>query len=438
MAGRLVRRTFLARAAAVAAGTGALAISATARGGADARERPSGPVVLIDWDGVDPDHVRAYLHACMPNLAALVRSGTHATMGCTYKAVSNPNRASAATGARPVVHRNSAYVLDPRTGRARGQTRAMEAETLAEALRRQGRTVLSAGWYIVQNRGTAYGDPEGLYTQGTTWEENVASVVAALRGEPVDSDGTPVRLPRVPDLIAAYSADIDTIGHQDGPDSPRIPERLTELDEGLGRIVAEVRRAGLQGRATFLFVSDHGMTGYTRSLEPAVLGAIGREGFSVERLYSGQAPAPGTEVVLTATPRAANAYLRGAAAGPQGRARLLRALNGLEELDAVRIREELDGIGAAPDEGDLVLDARPPYAFFDPDAVDGRERGGHASMREAQAPLALSGAGVRARARLRSAEIIDVAPTVCRLLGADAPAEAEGRALEEALVPNRA
>ncbi|WP_017627149.1 alkaline phosphatase family protein [Nocardiopsis chromatogenes] len=420
-----------------ATGAGASAATAAAAERSAEPGRPSGPVVLVDWDGVDPAYLEAHLDGCAPVLAGLMRSGAHAVMECTYKSVSNPNRASTATGARPAVHRNTAYVLDPATGKARGQTRAMRAETLAEALRRQGRTVLSAGWYIVEDRGTAYGDPEALYTQGRTWEENVDSVVSALRGDPVDSGGTPVRLPRVPDLIAAYSADIDTIGHREGPRSPRIPERLRGLDAGLGRIVAEVRRVGLLGRTTFVFVSDHGMTGYTRSLEPEVLGAIAGAGFTAERLYSGRTPAPATEVVLTATPRAANAYLRGPAAAPDGRARLLRALCSLDELEAVHTREGLDALGAAPEEGDLALEARPPYAFVDPDALDGTERGGHASLREGRAPLALSGAAVRARARLLAPGVIDVAPTVCRLLGAAPPAHAQGRVLEEALVPRR-
>ncbi|MDA2803068.1 alkaline phosphatase family protein [Nocardiopsis suaedae] len=419
-------------------GTGASAAAAPAPERSAEPGRPSGPVILIDWDGVAPSYLDEHLDACAPVLSGLMWTGSHATMGGTYKSVSNPNRASAATGARPEVHRNTAYVLDPATGKARGQTRTMRAETLAEALRRQGRTVLSAGWYIVEDRGTAYGDPEGLYTQARTWEENVDAVAAALRGEPVDSDGTPVRLPRIPDLIAAYSADLDTIGHREGPRSPRIPERLSGLDAGLGRIVAEVRRAGLLGRTTFVLVSDHGMTGYTRSLEPAVFRAITGAGFSVERLYSGQAPDPATEVVLTASPRAANAYLRGAAAAPEGRARLLRALHGLDELEAVLTREDLDALGAAPEEGDLTLDARPPFAFIDPDAVGGTERGGHASLREAHAPLTLSGPDVRARGRLCDPGIIDVAPTVCRLLGAAPPAHAQGRVLDEVLVPRRA
>jgi len=434
---RLHRRAFLARGAAAAAAAGALTALAASRAGAAAAEGPPpGPVILVDWDGVAPSYLDRHLAGRMPALHALAERGVRTVASCTYKAVSNPNRAGLATGARPAVHRNTAYVLDPGTGKARGQSRTVRAETLFQALRRQGRTLLSAGWYIVEGKGADRGDPEALYVQGDSWEENVDAAVAALLGEPVDADGGPVRLPRVPDLIAAYAADVDAIGHREGPSSPRIPARLAELDAGLGRIAAAVRRAGLERRASFVFVSDHGMTGYTESLEPAVLGALSDAGFSAQRLHSGQAPDPGTEVVLTASPRTANVYLRGAAAQPAGRERVERVLRGLDLLERVHDRAELDALGAAPDEGDFAVDARPPYAFIDPAALDGAERGGHASLREAAAPLLLSGAGVVQGARPRGARTIDVAPTVARLLGAAPPADAEGRALDEVLRPD--
>ncbi|MFW5419508.1 alkaline phosphatase family protein [Nocardiopsis sp. CNT-189] len=437
MPNHLHRRAFIARGAAAAAAAGALAVLAVARAGAAAAGgHPPGPVILVDWDGVDPCYLDLHLAGRMPALHALAGQGVRAVASGTYKAVSNPNRAGLATGARPAVHLNTAYVLDPGTGKARGQNRAVHAETLFQALRRQGRTLLSAGWYIVEGKGADRGDPEALYVQGETWRENVDAVVAALLGEPVKADGGPVRLPRVPDLIAAYAADADAIGHKEGPSSPRIPAALSELDAGLGRIAAAVRRAGLERRASFVFVSDHGMTGYTESLEPAVLGALSDAGFSAQRLHSGQAPDPGTEVVLTASPRAANAYLRGAAAQPAGRDRVERVLRGLDVLEGVYDRAELDAMGAAPDEGDLAVDARPPYAFIDPADLDGAERGGHASLREATAPLVLSGAGVVPGARPDAPRTIDVAPTIARLLGADPPARAEGRALDEVLRPD--
>ncbi|GAA1991943.1 ectonucleotide pyrophosphatase/phosphodiesterase [Nocardiopsis rhodophaea] len=435
------RRSFLSRTAVSAVGVTALAAMtplftprpAAARA---VRERPSaGPVILIDWDGVDPSYLDAHLHARLPRLRSLVTRGSLATAACTYKTVSNPSRAGIATGARPIVHGNAAYVLDPGSGKAIGQTRDIAAETIAQSLRRQHRNVLSAGWYIVQDKGVTYGDPEGLYTQGATWEENVDTVVRALRGEPVDSNGVPVTLPRIPDLVAAYSADIDSLGHREGPNSPNIPRRLAELDSGLGRIIDAVEEVGLGDDATFVFVSDHGMTGYTESLEPQVLGAISDAGFTVERLYSGQAPASRTEVVLTASPRAANVYLRGRAESARERDRIEGLLRHLPELEAVFNRDDLAAMGTTPTEGDFAVDARPPYAFFDPDEVDGRERGGHASLREGTAPLVLAGAGVAQGRMPGGPRTIDVAPTISHLLGVEPPAEAEGRVLTEALAP---
>lgn len=48
--------------------------------------------------------------------------------------------------------------------------------------------------------------------------------------------------------------------------------------------------------------------------------------------------------------------------------------------------------------------------------------------------LVVSGAGVKKGVRIPYGELVDVAPTVCRLLGAEPPATAQGRIMAEALV----
>src|SRR5690606_32426588 len=107
-----------------------------------------------------------HLAGRMPALHALAERGVRTVASCTYKAVSNPNRAGLATGARPAVHRNTAYVLDPGTGKARGQSRTVRAGALLQALRRQGSTLLCVGWYVAEGKGADRGQPEALHVHG--------------------------------------------------------------------------------------------------------------------------------------------------------------------------------------------------------------------------------------------------------------------------------
>lgn len=73
-----------------------------------------------------------------------------------------------AAGAHPEVHGNVAYVYDPVSGRAQGQSRFLAAETIAESLAAEGRTVASVQWYMIQDHGVRFGDPEHLYVQPGT------------------------------------------------------------------------------------------------------------------------------------------------------------------------------------------------------------------------------------------------------------------------------
>lgn len=208
----------------------ALALAALVLPSAAAAERGeplAKHVVMIDWDGFDPDFLG---RTPTPNLDALARAGTMALADSTYHTISNPARASMSngaypmsTGAYPEVHGNAAYVFDPFANQAIGQTRVLEAETIAESLAAQGRTVASVQWYMIQG-------PRDLLRRP---------------GAPVRTAGRQLRAPRQrrdrhpqaparrlqwdagdrsedPDLLAIYSSDLDGRGHQVGPDHPDI------------------------------------------------------------------------------------------------------------------------------------------------------------------------------------------------------------------------
>ena len=63
-----------------------------------------------------------------------------------------------------------------------------------------------------------------------------------------------------PSFVSLYFEEVDTAGHDFGPDSPELATAAAHLDEALGRLVEGVHRLGLDDRTSIVIVSDHGMT----------------------------------------------------------------------------------------------------------------------------------------------------------------------------------
>ncbi len=389
-------------------------------------------VILIDWDGFDPSYLDL---ADLPNLDRLIDRGSLSIARGTYKTISNPSRASIVTGAYPEAHRNVAYVYDEDSDRVIAQSRFLAAETLTQALARQGKTTASVQWYMVQNHGNTFGDPEHLYVQpGGDCVERINVAIDILHRRPVESGGELVTVPRVPDFMAVYCSEIDGLGHQEGPNSPNMIPLIEETDYQLGRLIDATEALGLFDDTAFLFVTDHGMTAYSEDIQPRLLQVIRDLGFSPERPGGGSTPAPQTDVILTAIPRSANVFLRGEAATEEARAEILAAIAAMPEIERIVEPDELRSLRAAVElEGEFVIEPKEPYGFAITDLPAGSERGGHSALSEISGPLVLSGRGVCRQTAPDGPELVDIAPTVAALLGVAPPADAQGRALDEAL-----
>ena len=416
----------------------ALPLVVTAAPGAAAPPEGAGRspkhVVLVDWDGFDP----AFLdQAPTPNLDALARRGSLTIGQSTFQTVSNPARASMSTGAYPGTHNNAAYYFDPASNTARGQERYLEAETIAEALAEEGRTVASVQWYMVQNHGTAYGDPEHLYVQpGGGFARRVDVAIDILNRRPVDSGGTLVTVPKVPDLLAVYSDSLDSLAHREGAESPNIGPLLARMDADLGRLVQATKDVGIYGETAFLLTSDHGMTSWNRTLIPQVLGAIGEAGYLSEVVTPGRSPAEATEVVIVPNAvRYGDITLRGRAATDAGRSDVRAALESLSPAYISQVLDDadLDAVRASDKLGDLIAEAQPPYGFALSEPPAGQWRASHGSTRELEVPFLVSGAGFRRGVAPASPNVVDVAPTIAALLGVAAPDHADGRVLAESM-----
>jgi arylsulfatase A-like enzyme len=424
---RLSRRQVLVGAAAAAA-VPAWLLARRPEGGTRTG-RPE-HVILVDWDGFDPDYLG---RAPTPNIDALSSRGSLSTAESTFTTKSNPARASISTGAYPEVHGNAAYYFDERSNEAVGQTRFLAAETISQALAAEGRTTAAVQWHLVRDHGTSYGDPEHLYLEpGGLFEQRVDAAIDILNLLPVNSGGEMVTVPKIPDFLAIYGPDLDAFGHAEGAESPNLGPLLAELDRQLGRLVQATKEVGIYGRTAFFLTGDHGMTTWYRSLTErlATMTVLGRH---PEIVPPGSRASPKAEMVVVTGGRVADITLRGWAATSQGREKVRTFLEGLPQISRVLDAAALEALHASDKLGDFVVEAKTPWGFGPPGPEEWAPRGGHGSTLEMRVPLLIAGAGLRTGVVPRKPGLVDVAPTIAALLGTRPPADAQGRALDELL-----
>jgi arylsulfatase A-like enzyme len=392
------------------------------------RPAPSDHIVLLALDGFDVEYLD---DAPMPNLQRLLTRGTLTTSTGVMASITNPSWSSIATGAWPETHQNTAYWFDTAAGVARGQQRDLAVPTIAQAIREQGGTVLSAQWFIVQNYGTAFGDRDGIYTQpGGNCARRVDDAVAVLRGEPVSSGGTAVTAPKIPDLIAVYCDVLDALGHAGGDIDPGIPDGLRQIDEQIGRLVDAVQDADIYGRTTFVITGDHGMSTFTQGMDTELLAAIAGAGYKAQILTAGQAPAAGTDAVIVIGGVGSLNLVGDAATDPAAAERIKAAVLALPHVRAVYDKDAQRAMHMSPKFGELVIE---PETGWSLGATPAGPRGVHGLTDNLSVPLVLAGAGVRPNTPPQSPRHIDLAPTMAALLGIEPPAGSQGRVLTEAI-----
>jgi arylsulfatase A-like enzyme len=404
-----------------------LPAAATGPAGSD-RPAAADHIVLLALDGFDIEYLD---RAPMPNLQHLLTRGTLTTATGVMASITNPSWSSIATGAWPETHQNTAYWYDTAAGVARGQQRDLAVPTIAQAIRAQGGTVLSAQWFIVQNYGTAFGDPDGIYTQpGGDCARRVDDAVAVLGGAPVNSGGTMVNAPRIPELVAVYCDVLDALGHADGDNAAGIPDALRQIDQQIGRLVAAVQAADIYGRTTFVITGDHGMSTFTRGTDTELLATIAEAGYQAQILTAGQSPAPGTDAVIVIGGVGSLHLVGDAATDPAAAERIKAAVLALPHVRAVYDKDAQRAMHMSPKFGELVIE---PETGWTLGATPAGPRGVHGLTENLSVPLVLAGAGVRPNSPPQSPRHIDLAPTMAALLGIQPPAGSQGRVLTESI-----
>ncbi len=230
------------------------------RGGEPAR---APALVLISIDGFRADYLDRFP---TPTLRALARRGVRAdALVPVFPAKTFPNHYSMVTGLFPAHHGIvSNRFVDPSDGRlfAYSDTNAVRdgrwwgGEPIWVTAERQGRRAAAFFW---PGSEAAIGA-----VRPSVWKRYDDRVPNADR---VDSVLAWLSLPddRRPDLVALYFSDVDTWGHERGPDSPEVAAAAAHVDTMLARLLRGLERRGLADRVNVVVVSDHGMITTSRA-----------------------------------------------------------------------------------------------------------------------------------------------------------------------------
>ena len=232
----------------------ALVVAAPA---AQPRPGPTPILILVSFDGWRWDYIDRFPTT---NLKALASRGVRATaLTSSFPSLTFPNHYTIVTGLYPAHHGIVANVM---TDPSIAERFTMSAETAKDpawwggeplwvTAIRQGRRAATMFW---PGSEVAIGG-----VRPTLWMPYEKALQSADR---VAQVLTWLALPEAerPSFVSLYFDEVDSAGHDHGPDSRELLEATRHLDDALGQLVAGVRNLGLEDRTTFVIVSDHGMT----------------------------------------------------------------------------------------------------------------------------------------------------------------------------------
>jgi predicted AlkP superfamily pyrophosphatase or phosphodiesterase len=213
-------------------------------------------LLLISIDGLHPGHLgKGYT----PNLDRLASEGVRAEwMNPSYPVLTFPNHFTLVTGLRPDHH---GIIHNSMRDEVVGTFRVADLKAGADARWWQGEPIWNTA-------GKA-----GLRTAIWAWPGNMAPIggVRPTRHVEYSPQVSPAARADVvvgwltepiatrPRLAALYFENVDTVGHDHGPNAPQTQATVREVDAAIGRILDALDASGRRAHTNVVIVSDHGM-----------------------------------------------------------------------------------------------------------------------------------------------------------------------------------
>jgi predicted AlkP superfamily pyrophosphatase or phosphodiesterase len=399
-------------------------------------------VILISISGLRSDDFTSSQTSRLrlPTLREFQARGAHAlNVESVYPSQTLPAHATMVTGMLPSDHGVTAdRAFDEQSGKAAQEFRqasAIKTDTLWGAARRAGIKTAAIGFPLTEGAEIDFNSPAEIQAINAQ-----AIKLADLKSQDQQRKEAAVETIRQqrPHLVLLHFDSYARAGRYFGLASSEAAEALEGIDALLKQVVDAAASAGVAHETAFLIVSDHGLMKVEREFRPNVV--LGRKEFlktdGQGRIVSWRAAAQvcgGSAAIFLHNQQDEQTAREVEAA--------FREVHEQVSSPVWRVvtRRDASRLGADP-RAAFYLDAAPGYAMTDAigggltgkaGAATGRAAGGYLPQRlEMRAVLIAFGPGVRPKTQIEYARLIDIAPTVARLLGIELRAT-RGRVLSE-------
>ena len=413
----------------------------------------AGPVLLISIDGLQPaDILDAKARGLsIPNLKAMVKDGAYAkTVRGVLPTVTYPSHTTIITGVSPAQHGvYNNLTFDPLQKNRQGwywYAEDIKVPTLWSAAHKGGLKVVNVHWPVsVGAEGIDLNLPQ-LWTSGSP-DDRKLNRALATKGlterleakvgpyadgidESVEGDENRGKFAEAlmadekPGFATVYFTGLDHVQHESGPDTPEAHAALERIDTVVGKVVAAARKA--QPNINVVIVSDHGFAPISKDVN--LIGAFVQAGLikvdaATGKVVSWDAEpwmAGGSSAIVLARPD--DAALRAKVEG------LLDALKANPELGIDRWikQDEIAALGGGG--AQYFLNFKPGFqSGRDPTAPmvnPSKSKGMHGYFPELdlmRSSLIAVGPDVKVKGALGELDMRDIAPSIARVLGVEAP-----------------
>lgn len=431
-------------------------------------------VILISIDGMRADYVvnPDTYKLRIPNLRALRGKGAYAVGAeSVYPSLTYPAHTTIVTGMLPADHGiTTNRVFDEQSGE---QTPAwhwfaneIKTETIWGAAKRAGLVTAAVGYPVTAGAAIDFNLPEIFNAPGSDAEppirryanppELLGEISEALKvdasklssfsldlasfetADRIRTDATAYLIEKHhPDLLLLHLVALDDAQHKHGPFSAEALAELERIDELLKRIIDATERAGIANETAFFIVSDHGFMKVEREFHPNVV--LAKKGLltvdAKGKITSWRAAAQsfgGSAAIIVKDPKDEKTAKEAEEAFTET----------FKQPDSpiwrIVSRRDLSRLGADP-RAAFYIEAAPLTIFAAHNngsaTSKSSERGAHGylpSRFEMRASFIASGRGIKPGVKLEYTRLMDVAPTIARLLGLEMRAT-RGKVISEAI-----